>query len=150
MNPFVLSIPECNSRRFWSLSSVSSIHSKAQHTHTHTDKHTHKTLRFFFRCKDIISISESEKREYSKKLCYTRKRKMCVCDFKCCWSISARRRQNARAASCKNFSFFGFELLLLKIVLKRLEREGRPQFFLIYSHLSGKGFSYQIPSFPAV
>lgn len=141
-------LPECNSRRFWSLSlqSLPSIPRRAQHTHTFSqiNKHTHKTLRFFFRCKDISIFPKSEKREYSK-LCYAR-RKKCVCVIQVllvdlCSSSSFK----TRVPRVARIFLFG----LRNSFAENPSPKDDGSFSYLFA-LECKGFSYQIPSFPPV
>lgn len=137
-------LPECNSRRFWSLSlqSLPSIPRRAQHTHFLANKqtHTHKTLKFFFFVVRT-SVFFPKVRNESIPNCATLEGKSVCAWFKCCWSISARRRRSKRA--CRELQEFFFSVSgtpLLKIRVRRTTAV-----FLIYSHLSVTDFHTRFP-----
>lgn len=131
-----------------SLTSVSSIHSKARnntHTFSQINKHTHtQNIEVFFRCKDISIFPKSEKREYSK-LCYAR-RKKCVCVIQVllvdlCSSLSFK----TRVPRVARIFLFGFR----NSFAENPSPKDDGSFSYLFA-LECNGFSYQIPSFPPV
>lgn len=133
-----------------SLTSVSSIHSKARnntHTFSQINKHTHTKHWGFFFFVVRTSVFFPKVRNESIPNCATLEGKSVCAWFKCCWSISARRRRRSKRA-CREmqeffFSFSGTPLLKIRV------RRTTAVFSYLFV-LECKGFSYQIPSFPPV